>query len=61
MLSDKLGTFMTSTLRAWVWVFDLGPSGSDFLEKILKLDVTVSCNLSVGLQVRLHPQPSFYT
>lgn len=48
---------MTGTLRAGV--FDLDPSGFEFLERMLKLDVTVSCDLNVGLQVRLHPQPSF--
>lgn len=59
MFPDKLGTFMPGTLRAWVWVFDLDPSGSEFLERILKLDVTVSCDLSIDLQVSLHLQPSF--
>lgn len=58
MFPDKLGAFMTGTLRAWA--FDLDPSGSEFLERMLKLDVTVSCDLNMGLQVRLHPQPSFY-
>lgn len=60
MFPDKLGIFMPGTLGAWVWVFDLNPSGSEFLERILKLDVTVSCDLNMGLEVRLHPRSSFY-
>lgn len=54
MFPDKLGTFMTGTLRAWS--FNLDPSGSEFLE-----NVEIGCDTFLcGLKVKVHPQPSFY-
>lgn len=54
-LSHTMGT-----LRAWVWAFDLDPSGSEILGRRMRSDLTVFCYLNKGLQVRLHLKTSFY-